>query len=820
MLLKVWELSTQHCVQTLIGTRNEIWSIAKNPQETRLLIGSVDQDIRVWNLEPLLDSSSEKQLFERDLVYLGVVKRNDDTSRVYQIKFDPSGLLFAVHSDSKTVEVFRERTIEAQKKKYETIVKQNKKKKKDIEMYAKDHIPDEDEKLNETQEDSNKEPEINFAAIEYSHLCNVEASQKVRSFDFHPEVIKDTKKLGASFKLVVSTLRNSLEEFTIPFSKKEGQPSRTVQLARQGHSMPVRATCFSSDYSQLCTVSNKECKIWNVDTGSCIRSVTDCIGYGLCCKFLPGNKHVLVGTKQGDLHLIDVNHGDQVQHISNAHDGSIWNIVVKPDKRGVITGSSDKSVKFWDFQLIQDPQTGAQRLSLELEHVLKMNDDVISVLCSPGAKYLAVALMDSTIKIFYLDSLKFFLSLYGHKLPVNSMDISSDETLIVTASQDKNVKLWGLDYGDCHKSIFAHENSITSVQFVDGTHYFCTASKDGAIKYWDGDTYECIQILRPVCAHSPLWCLSVSQEPAHPGLRVAAAGHERNIIIFKQTDDQLFLEEEREKRMEQGYEQELLKSQQFKELQLPNSESGHAGKRTIETIRDAEQLMDALTLAMEEEKLKSQQPYTPNPLLLGMSIEDYVWATVKRVRASELDVILAILGFSHAMFLLRIMSVLLTRQVQVELATRIVLTLVRIHRASIVLDNSLYDMMQALSQLVKQRLYEAKNMLGFNQAALGFVKRRLQGEKELLNVDAAVSEEKKMKLAATAQKRFLNREVRKDLKAPEQQWKENYKRKLQEKREESERKYLKIYENKEDEAQWKKRAISLFLFLASMAHHS
>ena len=54
---------------------------------------------------------------------------------------------------------------------------------------------------------------------------------------------------------------------------------------------------------------------------------------------------------------------------------------------------------------------------------------------------------------------QFFLSLYGHKLPVTSMDISSDNTLLITGSADKNVKIWGLDFGDCHKSIFAHDEA-------------------------------------------------------------------------------------------------------------------------------------------------------------------------------------------------------------------------------------------------------------------------------------------------------------------------------------------------------------------------
>lgn len=55
-----------------------------------------------------------------------------------------------------------------------------------------------------------------------------------------------------------------------------------------------------------------------------------------------------------------------------------------------------------------------------------------------------------------MDSLKFFLSLYGHKLPVLCMDISSDGDLLVSGSADKNLKIWGLDFGDCHKSMFAH----------------------------------------------------------------------------------------------------------------------------------------------------------------------------------------------------------------------------------------------------------------------------------------------------------------------------------------------------------------------------
>jgi U3 small nucleolar RNA-associated protein 12 len=50
-----------------------------------------------------------------------------------------------------------------------------------------------------------------------------------------------------------------------------------------------------------------------------------------------------------------------------------------------------------------------------------MSDDVLAVRYSPNNKLLAVALLDSTVKVFYQDSLKFSLSLYGHKVCVMSL---------------------------------------------------------------------------------------------------------------------------------------------------------------------------------------------------------------------------------------------------------------------------------------------------------------------------------------------------------------------------------------------------------------
>lgn len=148
---------------------------------------------------------------------------------------------------------------------------------------------------------------------------------------------------------------------------------------------------------------------------------------------------------------------------------------------------------------------------LTLEHIktLKMSDDVLAVKYSPDGRLLALSLLDSTVKLFFQDTLKFFLSLYGHRvsvfrslsstaemwisqLPVLSLDISFDSKLIITCSADKNVKIWGLDFGDCHRSIFAHDDSIMQVAFEKNSHYFWTVGKDRLLKYWDADKVKYI----------------------------------------------------------------------------------------------------------------------------------------------------------------------------------------------------------------------------------------------------------------------------------------------------------------------------------------
>lgn len=290
---------------------------------------------------------------------------------------------------------------------------------------------------------------------------------------------------------------------------------------------------ISSDDNMLASTSAEAIKIWNAKTRNCTQTIPS--GYGLCISFLPGNQHVVIGTKSGDLELYSLAGGELVQKFENAHsnapeDGSstasagkeIYTLTFAPDKTWLATGGADKAVRFWHIvkdakggsglslnkgRKVVDNREGAEegassgksksQKSKVLER-LSVPDDVLCLTTTP--QFLCVGMLDSCCSLYFLDSLKFSLSLYGHKLPILAVDASSDGELVATGSADKNIKLWNSRFGNNLRSLRAHDDSVMDVKFVRLTHYLVSVSKDKSVKLWDCDTYSLITTLgRRIC---------------------------------------------------------------------------------------------------------------------------------------------------------------------------------------------------------------------------------------------------------------------------------------------------------------------------------
>lgn len=66
-------------------------------------------------------------------------------------------------------------------------------------------------------------------------------------------------------------------------------------------------------------------------------------------------------------------------------------------------------MKFWQFELITDPsnkESKAKILSVLHTRTLRLEENVLCVRVSANNRLLAVALLDSTVQIFFVDTLK------------------------------------------------------------------------------------------------------------------------------------------------------------------------------------------------------------------------------------------------------------------------------------------------------------------------------------------------------------------------------------------------------------------------------
>ncbi|KAF9435125.1 hypothetical protein BGZ76_006854 [Entomortierella beljakovae] len=774
-LIKLWDLSTQHCMETLVAHRSEVWSCDVNADETMLVSGGGDPDIKIWKINSailqtgLAVGEEAKEVGEEDtekegsghlkaITFYGSIPRQSK-ERVTTLEFNLSQEFLGCQASDKSIELFRIRSIDEIKK------KMSRRKKRQREKQAALL------KKGDTEGAAAEEPvdETIQAIDEVTPWQVVRSGAKFRSFNFAPS--KDVQKIGY-LQLVASLNNNTVEVWTLPHpaaAKNEDisdEPNKAYTLELPGHRSDIRTVALSSDDELLCSASNNSLKIWNTKTSSCIRTM-EC-GYALCCAFLPGNRHVIVGTKTGHLELFDLGSSLMIESIE-AHEGAIWSLQVRPDRRGLVTGSADKDVKFWDFDMIEEQigQSIKKRLSLVHMRTLKMSDDVLCVRYSPDQKIVAVSLLDATVKVFYHDTLKFFLSLYGHKLPVLSMDISSDSNLLVTCSADKNIKLWGLDFGDCHKSLFGHQESIMAVQFVWNTHYFFTASKDRTIKYWDGDKFE--NILKLEGHHGEVWALAVGTY----GNIVVSASHDRSLRIWQKTEDQVFLEEEREQELDDLYEATLTAS--FEKTGMvdhgegnvgaPSTNNGDelasAGKQTMDTLKAGERIMEALELADQE--INAWKEYNAgiargerglskpqrSPLLISMrqTPEQHVWYALERIRPSELDEALLVLPFATVTSLLNWLDVFVQREYNINLVCRILFFLIKSHHNQIVANRIMRPMLDSVRRNLRVGLQKQKDIIGFNVAALNYIRRDYDANNtsEFFDEEAIQKDEEKKK---------------------------------------------------------------------------
>eukprot|EP00398_MALV-I-01_sp_L67-1_P000291 gene291-163_t len=784
-LIKVWDIATQMCIQTIADHRAEVWSVVVNPSQTRIVAGSTNHMLRVYKIDPEAKPIKQGEDVDIFLEAYGHLQRPMGKDNVLGLTYaslkdgaETRSVLVVQGSQSKRVEFFRVHPADEIKKRIKRRIKRAKEKAK-----KKAEKAGESKKEEETIEEANERKDEPQLTDEFSTMPSWAGKAKLRScsYDSKTESLlvsahnnsMELIKLNADLAKPKSILDQEAEDEELDVGAEFASTKFRVDLP--GHRAAVRSVCVSHDDSLILTTAAEGCKVWNANTKRCVRTVST--GYGLCGFFVAGNQHVVIGTQEGDIELVDLS-TSTVVHREHAHEGAVFGITQNVKKNGFATCGSDKMVREWSLVINKmKVSDGTERTEVSFKPVirdgeeskLEMNDDCLCIEYSPDGKYLAVGLQDFTCQLHYADSFKHFLALYGHKLPITCLAFSDDGQILATGSADKNIKLWSTQFGSCFRSLRAHDDSVMQLKFMAGTHYLASVSRDRSLRLWDCDAYELISTL---VGHSDaVWALSMSQDASF----IATGGNDRGIRIWKRTDEQLFLEEEREKELEAEMEEGATRDDVQGHLKSNEVVAARPSRRTLETVRTTERLIEVLDEAGEEKaKLKKYEEDcvtatkndeklpakpTPSPLLFGASPHMHVMRFVHALTANTVYEVLLALPFNYAIMLLEVlvkhfesskecMKMKLNTSadnddeglgvLSYDMPVRCVLILIQVHFQQLGNSSVLRPMLTSLQSHMRALLSMDQKRIGYVMAGLNLFQQDMKKNKVVL---ADVSDE-------------------------------------------------------------------------------
>ncbi|CAF3636332.1 unnamed protein product [Rotaria socialis] len=729
MTIKFWDMTIQHCFHTIVTHRTEVWSIAL-AHDRYLVTGCSDNELRFFALRstktdeddtfvfpPMQDEKTNEDQVLIHVQSLGSLVRKSK-QRVSNLIIDNESRVLACHGMESFGEFFRIATIDEVRTRLRKRF-----------LKARKRRENGDEKNEE-------EIKIDWdISLIFTLMCEIKFDGKIRAMD----LFMDTNMIC---KIIALTLSNKIDISSLNIQDKTVEQLPSIE--KSAHRTEIRCLAFSSDDMLIASGSGESLKIWNRHSCESIRTIS--CSYALCCMFLPGDHSVLIGCKNGSLQIACLDSASIIETIQGHEENqSVWAMCMTPDRQSFLTGGSDKKIQFWNFELKDDNENNTKkarkRLSFDQKRSFDVGEDVLALKISPNNRYFVAALMDTTVKVFFMDSCQMFLSLYGHSQPVLCLDISSDSRLVITGSSDRNIKIWGLDFGDCHRSLFAHDDTITAIQFVPKTHLFFSASKDNRLKYWDADKFLHIQTLDGHCGE--IRCMSITNN----GMHIVTAAHDRSIRLWERTEEPLILDEEKEQEREAQFENEM----ENDEFVLPgetNKEIGLAALKTIESLKGAESIIEALDI-WREEKLKlaeheatqkalgKEMPLPPRHIMLQAlgchyTAERFVLEALRKISASDLEAALLLLPFDYVQKFLSLIIYYLDRFQSPELCVKCAVFLIKIHHGLLTSSHQYLNIVEQLRTRCMDTVEKLRTNVGFNLAGLRLIRRQIEEQNDVI----------------------------------------------------------------------------------------
>ncbi|KAB5591586.1 Lissencephaly-1 [Ceratobasidium theobromae] len=520
--IRVWDGQTGKMVlDPLQGHTESVNSVAFSPNGTRIVSGSSDKTIRVW------DGQTGKLVFD---------PLQGHTSLVYSVAFSPNGTRIVSGSEDKTIRVWDGQT-------GKMVLDPLQGHTSSVESVA--FSPDGTRIVSGSSDNTIQVWDGQTGKALLDPLQG--HTESVNSVAFSPDGTQiisgssdNTIRVwdGQTGKMVLNPLQGHTgSAYLVAFSPGgtrivsgssdntirvwDGQTGKILLDSLQGHTSFVNSVAFSPDGTRIVSgSSDKTMRVWDGQTGKMMLDPPQ--GHTELAKsvlFSPNSTRVVSGSYDKTIEVWNGQAGKTVLGPLQGHTSSVYLVAFSPDGTQIVSGSSDDTIRVWDGQ------TGKMLLNPLQGHTESVN----SVAFSPDGTQIISGSSDDTIRVWDGRAGKMMLDpLQGHTNSVFSVAFSPDGTRIVSGSRDKTIRVWD---GQTGKMVLdplqGHTNSVFSVAFSpDGTQ-IVSGSSDKTIRVWDGQTGK--TLLNPLQGHTDL-VNSVAFSP--DGTRIVSGSSDKTIRVW------------------------------------------------------------------------------------------------------------------------------------------------------------------------------------------------------------------------------------------------------------------------------------------------